>query len=275
MFKKILMAALLLVFIGSMGAAVFSQIQYRRNAAVYETAADSYTESRTEGPAAAQSAPASAPAAVPEAEAAAGGEEKLLAPISVDFRALQEINPDVVGWIYCEDTVVNYPLLMGETDDDYIHTTYTGEESSAGSIFIESQNLRDFQDANTIIYGHHMRDGSMFALLKRYADQSYYEAHPVWWILTPEQDYRVDLFSAYTTSAYSDTYTIYPAQGPDFDAYLEKAARQSDFESAVEWDPYGRYVLLSTCAYDFDQARYVVHGLLTPADSAGGAEKRS
>ena len=185
-------------------------------------------------------------------------------PITVDFAALQSVNSDVVGWIYCEGTAVNYPVLQGEDNDFYLSHTYDRAANRAGSIFVEALNTPGFADSNTIIYGHHMKNGSMFATLRNWADQDYYEEHPVLWLLTPEQNYQVKLFSGYTTPATSNTYTIFQGPCQELNDYLQMAHASSDFSADVETDPNGRYVLLSTCEYDYEDARYVLHGMLVP-----------
>lgn len=210
---------------------------------------------------------------------------QVIAPIEVDFEGLREVNEEVTGWIYCEDTVINYPVMQADNNDKYLRHTYDGAYNIAGSIFVEGNNRRDFQDANTIIYGHHMQDGSMFATLDKWADQEYFEKHPEMWLLTPERDYRIVLLAGYHTSAYSDTYNIYQEFDDDFAAYLREALDRSDFSAdlsqvfyvedtpqgpQVTLDASGHYVVLSTCAYIFNNARYVIHGILVPADSAGG-----
>ena len=119
-----------------------------------------------------------------------------------------------------------------------------------------------------------MKNGSMFATLDHWAEQEYYEGHPVMWLLTPEQDYKIVLFSGYTTSASSDTYAIFDGPCQELDAYLIKCRSQSDFSAEVELEGDSRYVLLSTCAYVFDNARFVLHGKLVPVDSAGGVPLR-
>lgn len=189
-------------------------------------------------------------------------------PIQVDFESLKEANPDIIGWIYCEDTVINYPVLQGESNNTYLRHLYDGTYNTAGSIFVECTNQRDFADANTIIYGHHMHNGSMFACLDSYKDQDYYEAHPVMWLLTPEQNYKIVLFSSYTTSSDSDTYTIFSAPGEDLDTYIREHLAKSDFTADVSLEGVEKFVVLSTCAYDFDNARYVVHGALVPVETA-------
>ena len=112
----------------------------------------------------------------------------------------------------------------------------------------------------------------MFASLSMWAEQEFYEEHPVIWLLTPEQDYRIVLQSGCTTSAHADLYTIYPDPCEEYDRYVEKVLAGSDFQPAFQPEGTGRYVLLSTCAYVFDDARYVLFGELVPADSAGGKQ---
>ena len=185
-------------------------------------------------------------------------------PIQVDFEGLRAVNSDIAGWIYCEDTPINYPVVRGEDDEFYLHHSFDGESSNSGAIFIEAQNRPGFADSNTVIYGHHMKDGSMFAVLAKYADQTFYEEHPIMWLLTPEQDYKIIVFSGYTAAAVSDTYTIFEGPGPELDEYLAKALESSDFQADLVPDSEARYVLLSTCAYNFKDARYVLHGMLVP-----------
>ena len=169
--------------------------------------------------------------------------------------------------------MINYPVVQGEDNDFYLHHGFDKEGSSSGAIFVEAMNRPQFADANTVIYGHHMRDKSMFATLEYWAAQEYYEEHPVMWLLTPQQDYKIVLFSGYTASADSDTYMIFQEPGKELDDYLAQSLAQSDFEADVQLDGQARYVLLSTCAYAFHNARYVLHGVLVPVDSAGGVMK--
>lgn len=255
--RRILMIVLLLIFLGSVASILLALYQYQKNDRLYAEGAANYTRIQTAAPA--ETGPA-------------GEEEKVLAPIVVNFAGLSAVNEDVTGWIYCEGTKIDYPVLQGADNDFYLHHNYIRESSSAASIFVDANNRSGFADANTIIYGHHMRDGSMFAGLDEWAKQEYYEDHPVMWLLTPEQDYRIDLFAGYTTSADADTYMIFHENDEAFLSYLDSCAKQSDFTSEILPDGDGRYVVLSTCAYVFDNARYVLHGKLVPVDSAGGAE---
>lgn len=191
-------------------------------------------------------------------------EEGSLCPIKVDFDALLAVNKDIVGWLYCEGTNINYPVVQGEDNDHYLNHGYDGKESRAGALFVEAENGRDFADSNTIIYGHHMRDGSMLAHLADFGEQEYFDEHPMMWLLTPEKSYRVELFGGYLTSADSDSYTIFTGPCEELEEYLKAAAAASDVQAETETPKDGRYIMLSTCEYDFEGARYVLHGRLLP-----------
>lgn len=210
-----------------------------------------------------------------ENETAAAESKKTIAPIVVDFEKLCGENEDVVGWIYCADTNINYPVLHGKNNDEYLRHDYTREYNIDGSIFVDADNAKGFTDANTIIYGHHMLTGAMFATLEDWAEQDYYEKHSVMWLLTPEQDYQVVLVSGHHVSANSDMYEIYRDHDEDFGRFLHEVEEASDFEPVEDAtiNPERNYIMLSTCAYVFDNARYVLHGKLVPVDSAGGVAK--
>lgn len=237
------------VFLFSMGSALRILLEYRAIDALYEESAAEYTRVITED------------SPLEESEE---DEEESAVPITVDFAKLREINEDVVGWIYCEGTRINYPVVQRKDNNYYLNHNYRGETDRAGSIFVEAKNTMNFADSNTIIHGHHMKNGAMFATLSNWSDQAYYEEHPVMWLLTPEQDYQIVLFSGYTTKAVSDAYRIFRADCPEFEEYLETAKAHSDFSADVETDSGEKFVALSTCEYNFENARYVLHGMLVP-----------
>ncbi len=185
-------------------------------------------------------------------------------PIDVDFNALREQCADVVGWIYSEDTVINYPMVIAEDNFYYLRRMIDGNYNSSGTLFLDCLNEGDFSSKNTLIYGHNMRDGSMFASIRNYDKQEYYDAHPKLYINTPDGNYRVEVFSAYITDADSDTYTIGFSSDEDYQAYLDKMVSQSAFTSDVKPTSKDRIVTLSTCTYEYADARFVVQGRLVP-----------
>lgn len=262
--RRIAMLLLLAAFLISAGTVAFVKRQYRESAQLYEQASRHYTL-----PAAPQAAGLTPKEADKPVEVPAASDAPLEhAPIAVDFDALRAVNPEVVGWIYCEDSAINYPVLQAADNEYYLHRSYDRSYSVSGSIFAEAANRPGFVDCNTILYGHHMNNGSMFASLERWADQSYYEEHPVLWLLTPEQDYKLLLFSGFTTSAYSDIYTVRAEPDETWQSYLDTLVRQSDFQADVDLSGCERTVMLSTCAYVFDFARYVLHAELIPVAHA-------
>lgn len=183
-------------------------------------------------------------------------------PIQVDFELLQAENPDVVGWIYCPDTEVNYPVMHSGDNRYYLRRRSDGTRHVAGSIFADGRNTIDLSDENVIIYGHNMRDGSMFALLPRYARQEFYEAHPVWYLLTPTKNYRVELFAGFVTSTRSLVYSLQRENTADGRPITDKAYDDSSFRGVEAPEPGERTLTLSTCSYEFAGARYVVMGIL-------------
>lgn len=257
--KTTLMIILSTVFVYSCSQLLIFYIEYRKQEKINKDAVAFYVQE-----------PVEEPEEIPEeiVEEEVPEEEKISCPIEVNFDKLLAENSEVVGWIYCEDSNINYPVVQGKDNDYYLNHSYTGEESKAGAIFVDAENSPGFADCNTIIYGHHMKNGGMFAKLKKWGDQEFYEAHPVMWLLTPEQNYRVDLFAGYLTPATSDTYLIFRDPGKYFDVYLSQVVAVSDIQSDVELPGDGHYVILSTCEYDYQDARYVLYGLLTPADGA-------
>lgn len=264
--RKVIITIALIVFIASAGGTVYINMQYKEGEDFYDDAASKFTTPSRYGKV---QLPQIADDLTPAERPKVPGSDEC-APIEVDFEALQEINPDIIAWLYCPGTVINYPILHGEDNDEYLHRRFDRRELVAGSIFIDAANSTDFSDPHTIFYGHNMTDKSMFATLEYWQYQEYFDKHPVMWLLTPDQDYKVLLFSAYNTSAYSDEYVVFENNGYEFDRFLTNVQENSKVQSNVELYTGSNYVLFSTCAYVFKNARAVVYGMLQPLSSAGG-----
>lgn len=200
-----------------------------------------------------------------ELEEVEGEEEKKHwnPPIQVDFQQLQEINSDVVGWLYVEamPDVINYPIVKGTDNDYYLHRTYRREDIFAGSIFIDYRNAGDFSDQNTVVYGHNMKDGSMFGDLSNFSDPDTVAKSPYFWILTPDDAYKYQIFAIYTADAAGDTYTLIKGPGPDSKNYMDEMKTRTEINlgefSFTETD---KAVTLSTCTGD-SASRFVVQGV--------------
>ena len=185
--------------------------------------------------------------------------------LKVDFEALWKVNPDVKGWIYLEALGITYPVVQGETNDDYIYTSVKGSANRGGSIFMDFRNGDDFMDPHTLIYGHNMKDGSMFGKLKKLYDQDFideWDAPLCFWIITPEGKYRYDIFSIHTVSASGETYTLFSGEGDVVAEYINTMARQTGVELPQRvYNSKDKVITLSTCTSG-DEYRLVVQGVL-------------
>ncbi|MCI5648428.1 MAG: class B sortase [Fusicatenibacter sp.] len=192
------------------------------------------------------------------------GESVPLPPLTVDFESLKGINPDVCGWLYIEALEISYPVVQGADNDTYLHTTYEGKSNYAGSIFMDYQNSSTLDDCNTIIYGHNMKNLSMFGKLKQIKEQEKYKESIYFWILTPDENYRYQIYTAFYTEADGDVYTLFSQSGEEFRNYLEQMAGCSGIPVEVpEFDERSRVVTLSTCAARDSSQRFVVQGVRT------------
>ncbi len=189
---------------------------------------------------------------------------------NINFKALRKQNKDVKAWLYSEGTVINYPVVQGDDNSYYLYRMVNGEWNGKGSLFIDYRVEKPFRDFNTIIYGHRMKDGSMFHSLIEYEDKGYYEQHPVMNLITPNHKYDVEIFGVIRIPADSPMYKC------QFDSYDEKANYLAQIKKnslinidEVEVSAEDRIVMLSTCTYEFEDARMVVYGKLVEKEEDG------
>lgn len=204
---------------------------------------------------------------------AAGPNAQLKPPIEVDFDKLKSVNEDVVGWIYVDALPdISYPIVKGKDNQTYLHQTYEKNYNFAGTIFVDYENSGDFSDCNTLVYGHNMKNGSMFGHLKKFReDDKLYKQDKYFWILTPERNYRYEIISAYTTGVNSDTYTLFKGPGEEFEKYLETIKGYSEIQTDdTDLTIKDRIVTLSTCTGN-ESTRFVVQGKRVDAEDADGA----
>ena len=183
-----------------------------------------------------------------------------------NFEALAEINPDVVGWLSLEDTVINYPIVQGSDNEYYLHHLFTKEYNNTGCIFMDVDNAKDFSDLNTVLYAHHMRNGSMFAELEGYRAQEYYDTHRELVLQTPSGNYLVEPFAGLLTDGYSDYIQIGFQDSDSFLSYVNQMRSQSTFQADGTITAEDRILTMSTCRYDVDNGRYAVFAKLTKLD---------
>lgn len=186
----------------------------------------------------------------------------------VDWRALKKVNPDVQGWLYQKGTVINYPVVQGTDNDTYLHTRFDKQWSGGGTLFVDCRMEKDFRGFNSIIYGHHMKDGSMFRSIRGYTkEDGYYDKHKTLELATPHGNYHLVVFSAFITKATDeDTYKMTYDEA-EKQAYIDRAWERSELpitRDSVDVTKNDRLVTLSTCAYDYEEARYIVMCKMVP-----------
>jgi len=176
----------------------------------------------------------------------------------VDFEALGEINSDIVGWLSIEGLEVNYPIVQGADNDYYLTHLFSGEVNRAGCIFLDCGNSPDFSDRNNVVYGHHLKNGTMFSVLLKYKKQEFYEEHPTALLLTPAGNYEVRFFSGFVSSVWGEAWNLEPS-----DAWAAEMAAKSMFSGGPTPQPGDTVLTLSTCSYEFQNARFVLLGIMT------------
>jgi len=182
----------------------------------------------------------------------------------VNFEALYEINADVAAWLILPDTPINHPVVRGHDNVRYLHHLFDGTRSNVGTLFIDTYNAPEFADRNTIIYGHNLLDGSMFAVLENYSSQSFFDAHPWVFLLTPAGNYVIQLFAGYAADVEASSWRLWFDDDSAFEDWIDERRGRSDFVSDVTVGPSDQVVTLSTCSVAFYDARYAVVGRLVP-----------
>lgn len=180
----------------------------------------------------------------------------------IDFEALIKRNPDVKGWIDIPDTRVSYPILHGETNDTYIHSDIDKKEFRAGSIFIASENENPFTDLNTVIYGHNMKNGSMFNNIKSYTDQGFANEHPYVYIYLP--DGTVSRYKVVAAHIIPEQSILYNTKITDIQSFYKEMLKTSDIKVDFDQEAGNPVITLSTCTSQGSESgeRNVVHAVL-------------
>lgn len=187
-------------------------------------------------------------------------------PFSVDWEYLRSINSDIVGWLYCPDTVINYPVVQSQDHDYYLNHGFDKASNTTGTLFADRASVSGITQSNFIIYGHNMKDESMFGTFKYYVDASYYNQHPILYYMTPNGSYRIELISAHITEATADNFPTYFSSTSAQQEYLNRIT------SSAYWVNYDavttdyQIITMSTCTSGsgYSDPRFLVHGIMIP-----------
>lgn len=180
--------------------------------------------------------------------------------LSVDFESLKKLNEDIVGWISFKDTEVNYPIVKGADNSYYLNHTFNKTENDSGSIFMDFENDSSFKDKNTILYGHNMKNGSMFSILNKYIDKDFYDSTPYFWVYTENEVYKCEIFSAYKTSAEnSKSYIKKFSTEEEYGDFLKGLKSSSLYDTGITVNKDDIVLTLSTCTNNDKDSRFIVN----------------
>ncbi len=199
-----------------------------------------------------------------QAEVVTDSDDPLLRKI--DFEALQEVNPDVYAWIWIPGTNIDYPVLQSATKevDYYLNTTIDGKQGYPGAIYTQKYNSTSFADPVTVMYGHNMKNGTMFTALHKYADKTFFDENPYLYIYHPDYTLKYQIFSA---TSFDDRYILgeYNFQDPiDFQRYLDELRSSIDgnVNSEVQVAQDTTILTLSTCITEYPDQRWLVNATI-------------
>lgn len=198
-----------------------------------------------------------------ESEEEQEGQVEGYATFYVDFDALKEVNPDIVAWIRFEQPeIINYPVVQGDDNATYLSMGFTGEYNSLGTLFVDADNSGDFTDDNTIIYGHNMKNGSMFGDLSDYIEEVFYQEYSYFYIYTPDgkaSKYQIAIVSEVSeTDSYR--YTVNFDSAIEFTEYILDIYKTSYYDTSAQMDSSDNLITLSTCTAA-DDRRFIVQAV--------------
>jgi len=178
----------------------------------------------------------------------------------INWKALKKKNEDCVAWLQVPCIDISYPVMQTEDNDFYLHRDINKEDLFAGSLFVDYHNNKNFKDFNTIIYGHNMRDGSMFGKVKDMSSQETIDKCPYFWVYTPDADILCHIFSWHIAGTSSSTYTVQFKDSESHQKWIDDMVAASEIKTGASVEETDRVITLSTCYTDTGHRR-VVHGV--------------
>ena len=181
------------------------------------------------------------------------------------YKTLYNLNPDLIGWVKIDDTIIDYPVMQGEDNTYYLSHNFDREEEKAGALFLDCNCDIVRGNDNYIIYGHHLTSGRMFSKLGEYESERYYEKHPYIQFDTIYEEGTYQVMYAFRSRVYDADeirfkyYQFIDAQSEEeFNSYMREMARESFYDTGVKAVYGDRLLTLSTCDYQEQNGRFVV-----------------
>lgn len=189
------------------------------------------------------------------------------------FEELLAVNPDVCAWVTLDQTNVDYPVLQGSTNLTYINRDVYGNFALAGSIYLDTRNKRDFSDAYSLLYGHHMENSGMFGDLELYKEQAFFEKNSTGMLILPDRTYNLEIFACLLVKAGEEAIFNPEQWQTDIDGLISFAKANSLHlrEKAInklEQMELPQILALSTCSSEFTDARTIILAVMEPYQTA-------
>lgn len=182
-----------------------------------------------------------------------------LAELHANAEAVSATCADFIGWLYVADSEMDYPVVKGEDNQYYLSHAPDGRYYRRGTIFLDYRLDRNFADATNILFGHNMVSG-MFGDIRSYRNEQAFEAHRYGWLMTSAKLYRIDFFALSLASGYDALYDV----PQETEGWLNRLHETALYEREPNYTEGDKYLLLSTCAGDFQAARLMFTGKLVP-----------
>lgn len=182
---------------------------------------------------------------------------------TVDFEKLRATNSEVVAWIRFENpSKISYPVVKTSDNEKYLKRTFEGKTNGSGTIFVDAANLSDFTDKNTFIYGHNMKNGSMFGQLRKYKNESFCKENPYFYIYTPDgKEMKYQVFAVGIVEDTAESYQKVYEDDNAYQTYINHIKKISRYKTGVEVTTDSQIVSLSTCTNVTETQRLLVHGV--------------
>lgn len=176
----------------------------------------------------------------------------------IDFKKLKSQNQDIAGWIYIRGTTIDYPIVQGKDNEEYLHQDFNKKKSSSGTIFLDNNCKKDFTSDNNIIYGHHMKNGTIFAQLLKFREKSFLKKHNEIMIFTPDRTIHLKVISAYAQKAQNKIPVTF-ANDKQKKAYIKKIESMSEQTIKTSRINDSHIYTFVTCSYEGEDNRTYVH----------------
>ncbi len=176
----------------------------------------------------------------------------------IDFKKLKSQNQDIAGWIYIRGTTIDYPIVQGKDNEEYLHQDFNKKKSSSGTIFLDNNCKKDFTSDNNIIYGHHMKNGTMFVQLLKFREKSFLKKHNEIMIFTPDRTIHLKVISAYAQKAQNKIPVTF-ANDKQKKAYIKKIESMSEQTIKTSRINDSHIYTFVTCSYEGEDNRTYVH----------------